>query len=191
MDGLYHWDLETFRAVNLGLRAVWLDHVSAAVSISGLGILQALFVVAWYPWPALRRLVVPTVVAIAVSGILLADVAKLIFARDRPTYLAFAHVLEDVHRRSFPSGHTATSFGLATMLALLTMGTRQRWIGPVALLYATAVGVSRVYQGAHWPTDCLAGAALGALGAGVVYRVFEKKGWLDLEGREKKAARPM
>jgi undecaprenyl-diphosphatase len=57
---------------------------------------------------------------------------------------------------SFPSGHAATSFAGATMLAHFL--PRQR-----LLLYALAVAIaySRVYVGVHYPVDVLAGAALG------------------------------
>ncbi|MDX1504387.1 MAG: phosphatase PAP2 family protein [Spongiibacter sp.] len=57
---------------------------------------------------------------------------------------------------SFPSGHTAAAFLLAT-LCVLFYGAA----GAPLFLWATAVGASRILLGVHFPTDTLAGAALG------------------------------
>ena len=57
---------------------------------------------------------------------------------------------------SFPSGHTAAAFLLATMTVLF-FGV----IGTPLFLWAVAVGASRVILGVHFPTDSLAGASLG------------------------------
>ena len=60
---------------------------------------------------------------------------------------------------SFPSGHTATAFALATSLSI----KYPKWyvIAPSAL-WACSVGVSRMNEGVHYPSDVLAGAAIGA-----------------------------
>lgn len=173
--------METFRAVNLGPRSAALDFVFLALSLTGLGGIEALFALLFYPWPALRRMIVPLIAAVAVSGFLIADVIKQIVRRDRPSFLSYAIVQENEHTRSFISGHTTTAFAFATMLTLLLMGSKRWWVGPIALLWACGVAYSRVYRGVHWPTDVLAGACAGMLGAALVYVVFERKGWLDLK----------
>ena len=58
---------------------------------------------------------------------------------------------------SFPSGHAATSFACATVLAFAA----PRLAVPLYLL-AAAIAYSRVYVGVHYPIDVLGGAILGA-----------------------------
>ncbi|SDN76135.1 phosphatase PAP2 family protein [Geodermatophilus sp. DSM 45219] len=68
---------------------------------------------------------------------------------------------------SWPSGHAAAAAALYGALAALVVvyaRGRGRWLVlAVPLLLAPAIGVSRVYVAAHYPTDVLAGLALGAL----------------------------
>jgi undecaprenyl-diphosphatase len=58
---------------------------------------------------------------------------------------------------SMPSGHAATSFAGAVILTYLLPRA-----GPLVFLLAVAIGFSRIYVGVHYPSDVLAGAALGA-----------------------------
>ena len=63
-------------------------------------------------------------------------------------------------RFSFPSGHAAGAFMMATLL-------RHFYPALTIPFYATAsvIGVSRVYNGVHYPSDVMAGTALGIASA--------------------------
>jgi membrane-associated phospholipid phosphatase len=77
---------------------------------------------------------------------------------------------------SFPSGHAASA-------AAFTTGVALEWplaALPVALP-AVGVAASRVVTGAHYPTDVLAGAALG-IGAGGLTLVCLPRSWGILRG---------
>lgn len=62
---------------------------------------------------------------------------------------------------SFPSGHTTAVFAAATVYALEYRN--HPWIPVFAYSFATVVGISRMTEAKHWPTDVLFGAALGIL----------------------------
>ncbi|MEZ5524079.1 MAG: phosphatase PAP2 family protein [Pseudomonadales bacterium] len=68
----------------------------------------------------------------------------------------FQSVITASDKFSFPSGHTAAAFLLAT-LVLLVYGTAA-W---VLLPWAVCVGASRIVLGVHFPGDIIAGAILG------------------------------
>ena len=60
---------------------------------------------------------------------------------------------------SFPSGHAAGAFSVATVVA--TRYKNHRWVPWVAYGFATAVSLSRITTSAHFPSDVFLGAALG------------------------------
>ncbi len=78
---------------------------------------------------------------------------------------------------SFPSGH---SFGAAVVLGILGYIAATHlpapWNSVVPILLGMlifAIGVSRVYLGAHYPTDVLAGWILGLLAAAIIIIIFK------------------
>lgn len=117
---------------------------------------------------AWRRPSVLVMVAVADgAGELLADLGKLVVPRHRP----FEHQLgPPSSTHSFPSGHTTTSFACATVLSALV----PRWRVPLFAL-AALIGLSRIYNGMHYPTDVLAGAALGVLTARLLLAAIRRR----------------
>jgi membrane-associated phospholipid phosphatase len=85
---------------------------------------------------------------------------------------------------SFPSGHSMLAFFVMTYAGLNRRGCRL-----FALTLATLVALSRVYVGAHFPSDCIAGALLGALGGWIAWQGFRLLDQaLDRAGTRKAAA---
>ena len=79
---------------------------------------------------------------------------KFSVRRRRPELAGLPPLVPTRSRLSYPSAHAATSFASAGALAGAL---------PAAPLYAVALAVAltRPYLGVHWPSDTLAGAALG------------------------------
>jgi membrane-associated phospholipid phosphatase len=95
--------------------------------------------------------------------------------RERPfeRYPDLIEKRESVSSPSFPSAHTATAFSLVTSLSI----RYPKWyiIAP-GYLWACSVGFSRMNRGVHYPSDVIAGAAIGS-GCAVV-NVYVNK-WLN------------
>jgi len=102
---------------------------------------------------------------------------KYSFHRDRP-FKTNPDIIAagDGNSPSFPSGHTSVAFAAATSL---TLAYRKWYIAVPAFAWAGSVGYSRMYLGVHYPTDVLAGAAIGAGSAWLMYKankwLFKKK----------------
>jgi undecaprenyl-diphosphatase len=105
-------------------------------------------------------------------AVLLADVCalalKLVVGVDRPfiRYPEPEPLVRTPTDLSFPSGHAATSFAAATLLA----HSVPRLAVPFYVL-AGAIAFSRVYVGVHYPLDIIGGALLG-LGIATALRLL-------------------
>jgi undecaprenyl-diphosphatase len=111
---------------------------------------------------ATRRAVVAAGLS-AGLGLAVAQVITRLVDRPRPfvahpdsVHLFAAHAADP----GFPSDHATAAFAIAVALLLRS----RRW-GLVALAAATILAVTRVGMGIHYPSDVLAGAAVGSLSA--------------------------
>lgn len=71
---------------------------------------------------------------------------------------------------AFPSGHTTAAFAIASMMSKVYKD--KVWVGVLSYTLATGVGLSRVYDNVHWPSDVLIGAALGYAIGQTVYSIM-------------------
>jgi len=115
----------------------------------------------------LRWLVLASVVVLALTNHLSAEMLKKWIERPRP-----CHIMDNINLLvgcgggyAMPSAHAANSWGQAILFGLVT--PRVRW--PLAII-AFLVTISRVFVGVHYPFDVTAGALLGAaVGLAVAY----------------------
>ena len=155
-----NWDINTVKKVNS-----WDMHdLSRGLSHSGLilpvGVPTAMGVYALIKkdQPLLKETIYIGTSVIEALGITMA--MKYTFDRQRPyeKYPDLIHPVSTEPDPSFPSGHTAAAFSLATSLSI----TYPKWyvIAPSAV-WACGVGLSRINQGVHYPSDVMTGAAIG------------------------------
>jgi undecaprenyl-diphosphatase len=99
--------------------------------------------------------------ALPMSGGLFVELLKRWIGRLRPHDQE--HLLVQVQSYAFPSGHTTDATLVWLGLALLLVrGRRARLFAiPAAAAMAVAIGLSRNMLGVHWPSDVVAGWALG------------------------------
>lgn len=96
----------------------------------------------------------------------LAQVVKGVVSRDRPS-----DPLVAVDFGSFPSGHL-TGFTLCMVVLCLLIGRRWAWITALVLVIVTVL--NRTYLSAHWLSDTVAGIALGAAVALLLWPLFAR-----------------
>lgn len=171
---LNSWDHQLSQAIRLGhmpgdlRKAIELSEAFAHGS-GATAILIALLLSTKPP----RRDYWMAVAMTATSGIA-ANLAKALFTRARPyTYDASASAQAgdvtgweflgassfwDARQKSFPSGHTATAWGLAIGLSLLFPRATV-----VFVVLAALATFQRLYSGAHFPSDAMAGFGIACL----------------------------
>ena len=161
----------------------WVEELGRDFTALGGVAVIALFTVtvsAFFWLSSLRRAAVYVAVA-SLGSLLISSGLKELFDRPRPNLVPHG---SQVYTSSFPSGHSTMAAAAYLTLGLVASQfvARRRLkvllIG-VAMVVTAAVGVSRVYLGVHWPSDVLAGWAVGLAWALVCWVVAV---WLQDHG---------
>lgn len=170
-----NWDIDLLKSINPNppTSSVWKGVSSTAEPLS-VGIPAGMLLVGLINHDgklksqSLEILLSVTASAIATEGL------KIIVNRQRPYQKYPLDVFPynaSESGKSFPSAHTSLSFATATSLSLIY----KKWYVTVpAFVWATSVGYSRLYLGEHYPSDVIAGAAVGVAGAYISHWLNKK-----------------
>jgi undecaprenyl-diphosphatase len=174
MGPLNALDARIYLSINDGPHPGALDSLAwglAIIATGGwiwvIGTLVAYLVRVPRSWLAIKRLLPSVVLATWIVEYPI----KAFFRRRRP----FARIVEALvigkkpGSWSFPSGHTASSFASAWILA--SVWPRR---APVFFTLAGIVGLSRIYLGAHYPGDVASGAIAGTVLSELVRRLIKR-----------------
>ncbi len=168
-------------------RHPWLDTIMIAVTNFGgpvsLAVISLVIIILYYQRGKIRE---PRLwLIVYFGGWVLVESLKRIIMRSRPTGGVIT-----VSGYSFPSAHAA----MATMFFLLLIYFHQPHTRSylksgvliiLSVLAVLSVGFSRIYLGAHWPSDVLGGYAIGS--AWVLIAVIADRRFAGKGGQTKKA----
>ena len=100
---------------------------------------------------------------------------KLSFQRHRPStgdaYNKFDWREGNKSNTSMVSAHTSNAFATATAFSIVYKD--KKWVPVVAYSAASLIGISRIYNNAHWASDVMAGAAIGYLSVQGVNKLYK------------------
>jgi len=141
------------------------DEIMIVITMLGDTLVMAILavtIVAWLVWRKAYRAAMAGGIAI-IAAKLFEIMIKVAIQRPRPIDLSYAHG----ESFSFPSGHATMAAVIFGILAVLVSHSMGRW--GRALVYGAcaslvvAIGYSRIYLGAHWLSDVLAGLLFGTV----------------------------
>lgn len=169
-QGMTNWFVDQ-RTPFLNDTASWSGYLAdSQYRIGAAALIFLAFLWAWRRWYEAVYIALPLVFE-ACAFIAVTYVVQ----RDRP---AVEHLVESEVPTSFPSGHVAAATVYAAVAVIVFKHTRATWARSMAVVLAVIVPLlvawARVYQGVHFTTDALAGAALGATSLVITDRVLAR-----------------
>jgi undecaprenyl-diphosphatase len=122
--------------------------------------------------PALATLTLP------LGGFVNEFIGEVIVGRERPSPDLVQRTVSDIHAKSFPSGHVMGAvllYGLLFFVARRFSSRRLRLaIQLPSVFIIAAVGFTRVWAGAHWPSDVLGAYAFGGVFLALLFAAYRR-----------------
>ncbi len=175
-----NWDTDILLWIN-GHYADWLDSVMWVISkpttwIPLYVVLVALLAYRYRDWRTMVLVLAAFGIAVGLSDLTCSGVLKPLVCRLRPTHEPAIDPIHLVHgytggRYGFCSSHAANSMAVALLFSLLY---RKKLATTSLMAWVAIVCYSRMYLGVHYPTDIVAGLAIGALMALWVYLALSR-----------------
>jgi undecaprenyl-diphosphatase len=155
-----HAELALCLRVNRGCRYPAVRRFFATISRLGDGLFWYLLIFAFAISGPQGASVAAQMAVAGLAGVALYKQLKHRLVRERPfiSYSAISLGIAPLDRYSFPSGHT-----LHAVCFTLIATAHLPELAPMLIPFALLVAVSRVVLGLHYPTDVLAGAAIGTV----------------------------
>jgi len=161
METLLNVDHQLFLLINHMPHTVLSDTV--AMTISGAIATTVILWILLSVWLFVREekrdhwFFLPVAVASTLSLLVTEVFLKNVFMRARPPLsLGAIQVIGQLHDFSFPSGHATFAWALAIVLS-----AKEPRATYFFYLLATLISLTRVYLGVHYPSDVVAGMAIG------------------------------
>lgn len=178
---LYVWDIPVFESADF-LRGNFSHHLSENFT-SPLGdyryqaaALASLYAFGWIGSnEKAKNIAVLSAQALFISGGM-TQCAKYFTGRERPheTNPLYSKSWVGVnHHSSFWSGHTSTAFTLAAVFA--DVYSDKKWVSFTSYGLAGLVGLSRITEDQHWPSDVFVGAAVGVVIGKMVVKNYKNR----------------
>lgn len=153
------WDLSILDWIQKQFQCAVLDRVMPCITLLGEAWAVILVALVLLAVPRTRKLGLAVALALALDGLVCNGILKPLVARPRPYTLREVSLLIAAPRDySFPSGHSAAAFAVATALC------REKSRGGIpALVLAGVIALSRLYLYVHYPSDVICGTILGMI----------------------------
>ena len=153
-----------------GLRTGFLNAIFEGITMLGEETLIILLVVAL--WFAVDKKLAQQVFFVTATSLSVNGIVKNYAQVPRPFTKGISCVRPDTATGySFPSGHTQ---GFATWSSFFAVKFKRTWLSILVGVLIVAVAISRLYLGAHYPSDVIVGIALGVGIAILGNYLFEK-----------------
>ncbi len=165
----FPWDAPVMLAIHR-LSRPWLDTAMWWVTQTG-SVLAVVFLAILVVWFLSKRKTPEAILfpASFFGAISMNYLLKQVFARPRPE--VFPPLVVE-HTYSFPSGHTIASVSLYGLLAVYLWDQGRRALAFLSAFWVLAVAFSRVYLGAHYPSDVLGAMAVGGIWVICVWEAY-------------------